>query len=106
MTQQLVLEREQAGNSESAADGIANTWEQATDAVTDAVESVKGTVDATVENVQDTMSTTVREAQKLATKLGRTFDLAEQVRRQPWLMIGGAVLLGVVVSSMLCSSRD
>jgi len=104
MSQHSVIEP--ASPPATAAAGIADTLDEAIGAVSTAVEKVTDTVDATVDHVQDTLSTTINEGQKLAGKLGQTFDLSAAVRSQPWLMIGGAVILGVVVGSMFCTSQD
>jgi ElaB/YqjD/DUF883 family membrane-anchored ribosome-binding protein len=90
---------------------VRETLEETKSAVEDIVENVKGTVDETVgavretvdgakstvedivENVKGTMDETV-------TTVKQAFDLSYQVDRHPWLMFGGAVLLGSVIGNL------
>jgi ElaB/YqjD/DUF883 family membrane-anchored ribosome-binding protein len=51
--------------------------------VEDTVKAVKGTVDETVKDVRD------------------AFNVARQVRRHPWLMVGGALAAGYVTGTLL-----
>jgi len=91
---------------------VRETLEETKSAVEDIVENVKGTVDETVgavketvdgakstvedivENVKGTMDDTV-------TTVKRTFDLSYQVNQHPWVLFGGAVLLGGFLGNLL-----
>ena len=53
------------------------------------VDSVKETVQGTVDSVKETMSDTVEGVKQ-------TFDLHRQVDQHPYLMVGGAVVVGFV----------
>ena len=72
---------------------VQETIEGARTTVEDIVGNVKGTVDTTVEIVKDTVDDTVE-------KVKRTFDFQYQVDRHPWLMFGGAILVGLTLGSM------
>ncbi len=73
---------------------VKDTWQSATAAVSDRVESVKATVERTVQAVPGAVHDTTAA-------LGRAFDLPAHVRRHPWLVMGGALLLGVVVGQLV-----
>jgi ElaB/YqjD/DUF883 family membrane-anchored ribosome-binding protein len=78
--------------------GIKATWQSATAAVSDTVESAKATVETTVREVQGAVQST-------NAALGWAFDYPAHVRRHPWLMVGGALLLGLAVGSWLGRPR-
>jgi ElaB/YqjD/DUF883 family membrane-anchored ribosome-binding protein len=83
---------------ETLEQGIKDTWQGATAAVTDTVEGVKATVESTVQAVQGAVQDTTEA-------VGRAFDLPAHVRRHPWLMMGGALLLGIVVGNLVGRRR-
>jgi len=72
---------------------VQETIEGAKSTVEDIVGNVKDTVDTTVEKVKDTVDDTVA-------KVKRTFDFQYQVDQHPWLMFGGAMLLGFALGSV------
>jgi hypothetical protein len=65
-----------------------------TESVAETVETVKEAVENTVHTVKDTVENTVETVKE-------TFDLRRQVDRHPWVMFGGAVLLGYVGARLL-----
>lgn len=65
-----------------------------TDSVTETVEHVKEAVENTVHTVSDTVDRTVESVKD-------TFDVNRQVQQRPWLMLGGAVLLGYIGGRLL-----
>jgi ElaB/YqjD/DUF883 family membrane-anchored ribosome-binding protein len=69
--EQQVVETVSAANT-----AVSDTVVTVKEAVQDTVDTVKETVDETLERVKD------------------TFDVPLQVRRHPWLMVGGSVALG------------
>jgi hypothetical protein len=56
------------------------------------VDGGKPAVDAMLESVQGTVHETVE-------RLKPTADLLEQVQQNPWLLMGGAILLGYILGS-------
>jgi len=75
-------------------ENVKGTVEVTVDAVKETVDGAKSTVENIVENVKDTMDDTV-------TKVKRSFDLRYQVEQHPWLMLGGSVIAGSVLASLL-----
>src|SRR5262249_12999011 len=65
-----------------------------TESVAETVETVKEAVQDTVHTVKDTVENTVETVKE-------TFDVTRQVERHPWMMFGGAVLLGFVGGRLL-----
>jgi ElaB/YqjD/DUF883 family membrane-anchored ribosome-binding protein len=83
---------------ETLEQGIKDTWQGATAAVSDSVESVKATVETSVQAVQGAVHGTTEA-------MGRAFDFPAHVRRHPWLMVSGALLLGVVAGHLVGRTR-
>jgi ElaB/YqjD/DUF883 family membrane-anchored ribosome-binding protein len=65
-----------------------------TESVVETVETVKDAVESTVQNVSDTVHSTVETVKD-------TFDLSHQMEQRPWMMFGGAVLLGFLGGKLL-----
>jgi hypothetical protein len=88
LTEKLeTLEEEVAAKVRGTTESVAETVETVKEAVQETVHTVKGTVENTVETVKE------------------TFDVRRQVERRPWMMFGGAVLLGFVGGRVLARSR-
>jgi ElaB/YqjD/DUF883 family membrane-anchored ribosome-binding protein len=89
----------------SLEEGIKDAWHGATAAAARAVEGVKSATETTVHAVQGAAETTVHAVQGAAHStskaMGWTFDLPAHVRRHPWPMVGGAMLLGVAAGYLL-----
>lgn len=90
---------------------VRGTLEETKSAVEDIVENVKGTVEETVGSVKDTFDgakSTVEDIVEnvkgtmddTVTTVKRAFDLSYQVDQHPWLMVGGAVLLGSFLGNL------
>ena len=73
---------------------IVDSWQDASTAVAETVENVKATVETTVHAVQGAVHDSTEA-------MGRALDLPAHVRRHPWFMLGGALLLGVVAGHVL-----
>jgi len=67
-----------------------------TESVVETVETVKDAVESTVHTVKDTVQDTVETVKE-------TFNLSHQVEEHPWMMMGGAVVLGYVGGRLLNS---
>jgi ElaB/YqjD/DUF883 family membrane-anchored ribosome-binding protein len=83
---------------ESLEQGIKDACQDASAAVSDTLESVKATVETTVQAVQGAVHDT-------GEAMGRAFDFPAHVRRHPWLMAGGALLLGVMAGRLVGPPR-
>ena len=75
-------------------ENVKGTVEETVGAVKETVDGAKSTVEDIVENVKETMDDTV-------TKVKRSFDLHYQVEQNPWLMVGGAVVVGSILGSLM-----
>jgi ElaB/YqjD/DUF883 family membrane-anchored ribosome-binding protein len=75
-------------------EGIKDAWHGATAAATRAAEGVKAATETTVHAVQGAAHST-------SEAMGWAFDLPAHVRRHPWPMMGGAMLLGVATGYLL-----
>jgi plasmid maintenance system antidote protein VapI len=64
-------------------------------------QEVKDTVQGATAAVAHTVETVKGAMQETATSLHHTFDLWRQVRRHPWLVLGGAMFAGYVVSTLI-----
>jgi|GEM_PF-915745 len=73
---------------------VMETVQTATATVSETVGSVSDAVQGTVDSVRQTVEGTVGSVKD-------TFDLEKQTQARPWLMIGGAALLGYVAGRML-----
>jgi ElaB/YqjD/DUF883 family membrane-anchored ribosome-binding protein len=86
-------------------EGIKDAWHGATAAVTRAVEGVKSATGTTVHAVQGAAETTAHAVQGAAHStskaMGWAFDLPAHVRRHPWPMVGGAMLVGVAAGCLV-----
>jgi ElaB/YqjD/DUF883 family membrane-anchored ribosome-binding protein len=72
-----------ADKMETLEQGMKDTWEGVTTDVAETVQAMHGAV-------HDTTAA-----------MGRALDFPAHVRRHPWLMIGGALLLGFVVGNLV-----
>lgn len=61
--------------------------------VRETVEDMRSAVEDIVENVKDTVDTTVETVR-------RTFDVHHQVEQHPWLLVGGATVVGYLFGSL------
>src|SRR5688572_19386500 len=84
-----------ADKMEALGQGLKDTWDQARGAISDSVDAAKSTLGTTVNAVQDAVQTTKDAVQDSGRALSQAIDVREHVRRQPWLMVGGAFLVGL-----------
>jgi ElaB/YqjD/DUF883 family membrane-anchored ribosome-binding protein len=78
---------------------VVETVHGATGAVADTVDTLKEAAQETVGTVKETVQQTVRSVRD-------AFDVPLQVRRHPWFMVGGSVVVGYVAGSMLVPDRS
>jgi ElaB/YqjD/DUF883 family membrane-anchored ribosome-binding protein len=79
---------------EALQEQVLSTVEGTTQTVTDTVQTVQ-------EAVQDTVSTVSESVQDTVESVKDTFDVNRQVRRHPWLMVGGAIAVGYLGTRLL-----
>jgi ElaB/YqjD/DUF883 family membrane-anchored ribosome-binding protein len=86
---------------EALEDKVVSTVKETTDAVEETVESVKEAVEDTVETVKGSVHDTVDTVKETVKE---TFDLHHQMEQHPWLMLGGATLVGYLGGCLLDSA--
>jgi archaellum component FlaC len=77
---------------EEMVENVRDTVDTTVAAVKQTVEGAQASVEGIVENVKGTVGETVEAVQ-------RTFDLHHQMEQHPWLLCGGAVLVGYLLGS-------
>jgi ElaB/YqjD/DUF883 family membrane-anchored ribosome-binding protein len=83
---------------ETLEEGINGMLRGANEAVTETVEGVRGMVGVTAQAMQSAVHDTTGA-------VGRALDVPAHVRRHPWLMVGGALLLGIMVGALMSRGR-
>jgi len=76
--------------------------QQKVSAVTSTVEK---TIDTVRNKVEDTVQTVSSTVEKTVDSVRRTFDIPHQVRRHPYAMTGGALVLGATLGYLLAPRR-
>ncbi len=84
---------------EDIVENVKDMVDTTVEAVRQGVEDAQSSVEDIVENVKETVGDTVATVQ-------RTFDLHYQVDHHPWLMFGGATLVGYMLGSRGSSSTS
>lgn len=72
--------------------------------VTETVQSTGTAVNATVGAVQETVETVTGAVQDAVQSVSNAFDLQRQFQRNPWLVLGGAAVLGYFAVEFLRGS--
>jgi hypothetical protein len=83
---------------EDIMDNVKGTVSQTVEVVKETVTDAQSTVEDIVENVKDTMDGTL-------TTVKQSFDLRYQTEQRPWLVFGGAVLVGYLAGGGLAGGR-
>lgn len=83
-----------AGKLGTVEQGIKDTWHGAAAAATQTAEGVKSAATTTMHAMQGAVHSTGKA-------MGRAFDLPANVRRHPWPLVGGAMLLGVAAGYLI-----
>ena len=84
---------------ETLEQGIKDKWESATTSLGETVENVQETVKSTMHSVQGAVQNTTKA-------MGRALDIPAHMRRHPWILLCGAVFLGVVVGLTVGRARQ
>lgn len=69
--------------------------------VTETVQSTGTAVNATVEAVHETVDAVTGAVQDAVQSVSNAFDLRRQIERHPWLVLGGAAVLGYLAVDLL-----
>lgn len=88
---------------EALEERVVSTVKDTTDAVSETVEAVKDAVESTVDTVKGTVSETVDSVKE---SVKETFDLNHHFQTHPWMMLGGATLVGYLGGCLLDSGRS
>jgi len=73
--------------------------------LTDKIEQLETKVANTVESVSETVGNVTETVQETVDAVEHTFDLNWHAQRHPWMLMGGAVLVGFLGGVMLRSRR-
>jgi ElaB/YqjD/DUF883 family membrane-anchored ribosome-binding protein len=100
-----VIEQQMEETRQSLTDKVAaletqvvGTVQTATQAVQDTVETVKSAVQETVTTVKDTVQESVSA---VTDGVKETFDVKHHVQENPYLMVGGAVVAGLITGLLV-----
>lgn len=92
---------------------VSETVSSVTESVTSVTEAMEGTVQAvadsvsgTVESVKDTMTVMGEKASETVEAVKQAFDIPDQVRRRPWLWVGGSVVAGFLAGKLFFPHRQ
>jgi ElaB/YqjD/DUF883 family membrane-anchored ribosome-binding protein len=81
---------------------VVGTVQTATQAVQDTVDTVKSAVQDTVSSVRDSVQESVEAVKE---NVRETFDVKRHVQENPYLMVGGAMVAGLI-TGLLVFSKD
>jgi len=93
MTEKVDMVAERAQETIEAVKSTANRAIGGFKQVQETVEGAKSAVNTVIESVKLTAEETVE-------RVNTTADLLDQVRQNPWIMLGGAILLGYILGSL------
>jgi ElaB/YqjD/DUF883 family membrane-anchored ribosome-binding protein len=86
-----------SGTVETVTEAVSNVTQtvgSVTEAVEGTVQSVAQTLSGTVESVKETVASVGEKASETVEAVKEAFNLSEQIRRRPWLWVGGSVAVG------------
>jgi ElaB/YqjD/DUF883 family membrane-anchored ribosome-binding protein len=92
-----------SGTVETVSETVSSVTEtvgNVTEAMEGTVQAVAETVSNTVESVKDTVSAVGETASETVEAVKEAFNLSEQVRRHPWLWVGGSVAAGFIAGKL------
>jgi len=107
LTEKLeALEGQVVETVSSTAGAVQDTTHSVQETVTGAVDAVKETVSTVTDKVQETMTTVTDKLQETVQTVSDAFNLRLQSERHPWVVFGGAVVVGCIAGSTLGSSSE
>lgn len=99
MTEKLeILEEQVRDTLEETRSAVVEIVDNVRDTVGDTVNTVKDTFDGAKTTVEDIVENVKGTVDDTVTKMKQSFDLRYQVEQHPWLMVGGAVIVGSMIA--------
>src|SRR5262245_5136733 len=90
-------------------DVIRQQIDETRSSLTEKLETLEGQVRGTVReakaSVEDTIESVKASVQHSVASVKRTFDVRYQTERHPWAMVGGSVVAGFVIGSLVAGRR-
>jgi ElaB/YqjD/DUF883 family membrane-anchored ribosome-binding protein len=99
MTEQIGLVEERA---QGTVEGLKSTVDQAMKGFKEMQATIEGAKSA-IDTIVDTVQLTIDETVERVNTTVELADLIDQVQQHPWLLLGGAMLLGYTLG---CLARD
>jgi len=107
LTEKLeALEGQVVDTVSSTTGAVQETTHTVQETVTGAVDAVKETVSTVTDKVQETMNTVTDKLHETVQSVSDTFNLRLQTERHPWVIFGGAVVVGCVAGSTFGSRSE
>jgi ElaB/YqjD/DUF883 family membrane-anchored ribosome-binding protein len=69
------------------------------------LEALENKVLGTVESAQETVEISIQSAKDTLASVKRTFNLKLQVEQRPWTMVGGCLLAGLALGTLISTRR-
>jgi len=85
---------------------VTGTFDHAAATVQDTVQSMKSAVSETVNSVTDKVKESVGSVQDSVSQVKASLDIRDQIRENPWAVLAGATISGVVAGYMFGPSRE
>jgi len=107
LTEKLeALEGQVVETVSSTTGAVQDTTQAVQETVTGAVDAVKETVSTVTDKVQETMNTVTDKFHETVQTVTETFNLRIQMERHPWVVFGGAVVVGCIAGSSFGSNGE
>jgi len=84
---------------------IREQMEETRASLADKLEALETQLSDKVEGTAEAVANTVETVQETVSSVKDSLDLSKQVERHPWLMMGGAVVVGYVAGSLMTPSK-
>lgn len=96
-----VMEGEVKATRESLQNKIEQLEAQVTETVEGVTAAAKDTVSSTADAVQETVNAVRESVSDAVDSVGNVFSIQHQIEERPWLVLGGSVLAGFLVTRMM-----
>lgn len=91
------------GVAEQVVDVMRQNIDSTRSDLADKLEALEDRVMGTVQNAQDTVDGSIQMARETVASVKQTFDIRHHVDQHPWLMLGGSVVAGLALGSLLAT---
>jgi len=85
---------------------VAGTFDHAAHTVQDTVQSMRAAVSDTMNSVTDKVKESVNTVQDSVSQVKASLDIRDQIREQPWAVMAGAAISGIVAGYMFGPGRN